>query len=462
MPKRPDSEEYGLAQRAHLGRAALGELKPRHFDPIDVFRQSCVGRVPRLLPLKFRLMSTSPFAFFRGSVEIMAADFGAARNTRIGVQLCGDAHLKNFGFYATPSSEIVLDINDFDETIRGPWEWDVKRMATSIMLGGRVAGDKEARCKAATDVFIRQYCEWLRRFAAMPTIDVARHSTVRNFRDPFIRDALKKAERSTPLSNMAKLTRKKGKDYRFIFHPNTTWEVEGKTRKAVLRALPAYRGTLAPHYQQLFDRYHAVDVGFKVVGTGSVGTRDYVVLLFGRSDADPLFLQIKEEPPSAYAPYLKDTGPAMHQGQRVVEGQRALQVSSDLLLGWCTIDRRDYLVRQLSDHKSSVEPEELLGRRLAEYSRVCAELLAKGHARSGHPVAISAYVGGSDKAQKALLRFAVSYADQVEKDYATFGKALRQGRLKHSGIASAPAASKKDTSKKDTSEKDTQDLPDPI
>ncbi|HJX83464.1 MAG TPA: DUF2252 family protein, partial [Candidatus Angelobacter sp.] len=156
MAKRPDSEEYGLAQRAHVGRAALGELKPRHFDPIEVFRQSCAGRVPRLLPLKFRLMSTSPFAFFRGSVEIMAADFGAARNTRIDVQLCGDAHLKNFGFYATPSSEIVLDINDFDETIRGPWEWDVKRMATSIMLGGRIAGDKEARCSAATEVFIRQ------------------------------------------------------------------------------------------------------------------------------------------------------------------------------------------------------------------------------------------------------------------------------------------------------------------
>jgi uncharacterized protein (DUF2252 family) len=313
-------------------------------------------------------------------------------------------------------------------------------MATSIMLGGRMAGDKEARCKAATEVFIRQYCQWIRRFAAMPTIDVARHSTVRDFRDPFIRTALKKAERSTPLSNLAKLTRKKGKHYRFIFKANTVWDVEGSTRKAVLRALPAYRDTLAPHHQQLFDRYHAVDVGFKVVGTGSVGTRDYVVLLFGRSEADPLFLQIKEEPPSAYAQYLKDAAPPAHQGQRVVEGQRALQVASDLLLGWCTIDRRDYLVRQLSDHKSSVEPEELLGERLAEYSRVCAELLAKGHARSGHPTAISAYVGGSDKAQKALLRFAVSYADQVESDYATFCKVLRQGRLKHAGEALAPVA----------------------
>src|SRR5260370_5107194 len=298
MPSRPDSEEYGLAQRAHLGRAALAELKPRHFDPIEVFRQSCAGRVPRLLPLKFRLMSTSPFAFFRGSVEIMAADFGAARNTRIAVQLCGDAHLKNFGFYATPNAEIVLDINDFDETIRGPWEWDVKRMATSIMLGGRMAGDKEARCKAATEVFIRQYCEWIRRFATMPTIDIARHGTVRDFRDPFIRTALKKAERSTPLSNLAKLTRKKRGEYRFIFKPNTIWDVEGSTKKAVLRALPEYRGTLAPHYQQLFDRYHAVDVGFKVVGTGSVGTRDYIVLLFGGDENDRLFLQAKEEPPS--------------------------------------------------------------------------------------------------------------------------------------------------------------------
>jgi uncharacterized protein (DUF2252 family) len=441
MPSRADSEKYGLAQRSRLGRAALAELKPRNFDPMEVFRQSCAGRIPELLPVKFRLMSSSPFAFFRGAVEIMAADLGGARNTRIGVQLCGDAHLKNFGFYATPASEIVLDINDFDETIHGPWEWDVKRMATSIVLAGRMAGDKEARCKEAVAVFVDRYCEWVRRFAEMPTLEVARYHTVRDLRNPFIRSALKKAERSTPLSNLDKLTRKKRDGYTFTYKSNVIWEVEGKTRKAVLRALSEYRTTLSTCHQTLFDRYHAVDVGFKVVGTGSVGTRDYVVLFFGRDEKDPLFLQIKEEPPSAYASYLQDASLPPNQGQRVVWGQWALQVSSDLLLGWCSVDGRDYLVRQLNDHKSSVEPEELQGPRLAEYSSVCAELLAKGHARSGHPVAIASYLGDSDKAQRALVRYAIAYADQVENDYGQFQKAVRRGVFKNAGkVPAVPAA----------------------
>ncbi len=430
MVTRTDSEKYGLSRRSHLGRPALADLPKRNFDPIEVFQRSCTGRIPSLLPIKFRLMSTSPFAFFRGSAGIMAADFAAAKNTQIEVQLCGDAHVKNFGFFATPASEIVIDINDFDETIRGPWEWDVKRMATSIMLAGRMAGDREASCKQATEIFIEYYCDWIHRFSNLPTLEIARHRTVRNMRDPFIREALNKAERSTPLSNLDKLARKKGDSRSFVTRPNTLWEIKGKTRKTVLAAIPEYRETLAPDRKMLLDRYRPVDVGFKVVGTGSVGTRDYIVLFFGRDQNDPLFLQIKEEPASIYAPYLPNAITPAHQGQRVVEGQRALQVMSDLLLGWCSIAGRDYLVRQLSDHKSGIEPEELNGERLAEYGRICAELLAKGHARSGSPVAISAYLGASDKAQRALLRHAVSYADQVEKDYAAFRKALRQGKLK--------------------------------
>ncbi len=439
MLTRSDSEKYGLSRRAHLGRSALGELAKRDFDPIEVFKRSCTGRVPTLLPIKFRLMSSSPFAFFRGSAGIMAADFAAAKNTQIEAQLCGDAHVKNFGFFASPASEIVIDINDFDETIRGPWEWDVKRMATSIMLAGRMAGDREARSKEATEVFIEDYCDWVHRFSNMPTLEVARHRAVRNMRDPFMREALMKAERATPLSNLDKLTRKKSDSRSFMYRPNALWEAKGKTRKAVLAAIPEYRETLAPDRKMLLDRYRPVDVGFKVVGTGSIGTRDYVVLFFGRDQNDPLFLQIKEEPASIYAQYLPNAITPAHQGQRVVEGQRALQVMSDLLLGWCSIEGRDYLVRQLSDHKSGIEPEELNGERLAEYGRICAELLAKGHARSGHPVAISAYMGASDKAQRALLSFAVAYADQVEKDHTAFRKALRQGKLKIKDEAQAPA-----------------------
>ncbi|HET6842468.1 MAG TPA: DUF2252 domain-containing protein [Candidatus Angelobacter sp.] len=442
---RADSEKYGLAQRNHLGRAALAELKPRSFDPVEVFRQSCAGRIPKLLPVKFKLMSSSPFAFFRGSVEIMAADLGATKNTRIDVQLCGDAHLKNFGFFATPGSEIILDINDFDETIRGPWEWDVKRMGTSIILAGRMAGNKDALCREAAEVFAEEYCEWIHKFAAMPTLEVARHRTMRDLRDPCMRSALKQAERSTPLSNLEKLTQQKNGSRRFILKKDSLWEIEGRQRKAVLRALEAYRATLAPDRQMLFDRYRPVDVGFKVVGTGSVGTRDYVVLLLGRDENDPLFLQVKEEPPSAYVPYVTATAMPSHQGKRVVEGQRALQVQSDLLLGWCSLEGRDYVVRQLSDHKGSVEPEELQGERLAEYSSVCAELLAKGHARSGHPVAIAAYIGNSGKAERALVRFALAYADQVEKDFEIFRKALRRGLLKDAGKPPRAAAASSST-----------------
>ena len=416
--------------RAHLGRSALGQLARRQFDPMDVLRQSAKNRIAQLLPVKFKLMSKSPFTFFRGSVEIMAADLGEARHTKIEVQLCGDAHVKNFGFFAAPDAQIVLDINDFDETQRGPWEWDVKRMATSIILAGHVAGHSTSSCKDATHVFIGEYCDWIRRFGAMPAIAVARHRVMRNLRDPLIQSALKKAERARPLDSLRTLTRKDRRS--FIYRRDSMWDVKGAEEKAVLHALKNYRNTLAPDRQMLFDCYRPVDVGFKVVGTGSVGTRDYIVLLLGRNggENDPLFLQIKEEPASAYAEYYKDRSVPRHQGERVVRGQRALQVYSDLLLGWCSIAGRDYLVRQMNDHKSSVQPEELKGNRLMEYGKVCAELLAKGHARSGNPALLADYLGRPGKAEKGLLQFAVAYADQVEKDYEAFLKALKRGLLK--------------------------------
>jgi uncharacterized protein (DUF2252 family) len=429
MLSRKDSEQLGLKQRHQLSRSALAELAPRNFDPIDVLRQASKKHIERLIPIKFKLMSDSPFAFYRGSVQIMAADLGSSNNSGLDVQLCGDAHLKNFGFYATPGSDIVLDINDFDETMRAPFEWDVKRLAASIILAGRVAGDSDSRCKDAIRIFLHDYHKWIHRFSEMPSLEVARYRAIRNYKDPFIRSALKKAERSTPVSNLQKLTSKSKGAYHFIYKKDSMWEIEGGTRNAVLHALKEYRATLSPDHQFLLDRYKPVDVGFKVVGTGSVGTRDYVVLLFGRDENDPLFLQVKEELPSAYSPYYKDVSGCHHQGERVVRGQRALQVLSDLLLGWCSIEGGHYLVRQLNDHKSSIEPEELRGKRLAEYSRVCAELLAKGHARSGHPVALAAYLGKSDKAERALLQFAVTYANQVEADFDGFKKALKRGDL---------------------------------
>jgi uncharacterized protein (DUF2252 family) len=433
MKSRKQDRRPGMALRAHLGRSALGELAPRKFDAIDLLRQSAKNRIAQLLPVKFKLMSESAFVFFRGSVEIMAADLGEARHTKIEVQLCGDAHVKNFGFFAAPDEQIALDINDFDETQRGPWEWDVKRMATSIILAGRVAGHPDSSCKDAARVFIVEYCEWIRRFAAMPAIAVARHRALRNLHDPVMASALKKAERASPLESLRTLTQKDRRSVRsFIYRRDSIWDVKGAEARAVQRALKDYRETLALDRQMLFDCYTPVDVGFKVVGTGSVGTRDYIVLMLGRhgGENDPLFLQIKEEPPSAYADYYKDRSVPRHQGERVVRGQRALQIFSDLLLGWCSIAGRDYLVRQMNDHKSSVQPEELKGNRLVEYGRVCAELLAKGHARSGDPALLADYLGRPSKAEKALLQYSLAYADQVQKDYKSFLKALKSGLLK--------------------------------
>jgi uncharacterized protein (DUF2252 family) len=256
---------------------------------------------------------------------------------------------------------------------------------------------------------------------------------LRNLRDAATCSALKQAQRADPRVNLAKLTqkKKKGGSYSFLYKRDSLWDVTGVESKAVVRALAAYRSVLAPDRQLLFDRYRVVDVGFKVVGTGSVGTRDYVVLLLGRDrgESDPLFLQMKEEPPSAYAGYYKDRSAPRHQGQRVVQGQRALQVFSDLLLGSCSIAGRDYLVRQLNDHKSSVEPEELKGDRLVQYSRICAELLAKGHARSSEPAVLAAYLGQPGKAEKALFQFALAYADQTDADFNAFRKALKRGFL---------------------------------
>src|SRR3954464_14301027 len=426
MKSRKQDRRAGVALRAHLGRSALGRLAQRKFDPMDVLRQSAKNRLAQLLPIKFKLMSESPFVFFRGSVKIMAADLGGARHTKIEVQLCGDAHVKNFGFFAPPDAQIALDINDFDETQRGPWEWDLKRLATSIIIAGRVAGHSTSTCKDATHFFIGEYCDWIRRFADMPAIAVARHRALRNLHDPVIQSALKKAERASPLDSLKTLTRKDRRSVRsFIYRRDSMWDVKGAEAKAVLHGLKDYRNTLAPDRQMLFDCYTPVDVGFKVVGTGSVGTRDYIVLMLGRhgGENDPLFLQIKEEPPSAYAEYYKDRTAPSHQGERVVGGQRAVQIYSDLLLGWCSIAERDYLVRQMNDHKSSVQPEELKGNRLVEYGRVCAELLAKGHARSGDPGLLADYLGRPGKAEKGLLQFAVAYAEQVEKDYEAFLKA---------------------------------------
>lgn len=421
----------GKAQREQVSRTALAKLRPnaRQFDPIDVLRASTEGRVPQLLPVKYARMKASPFAFFRGAVSIMAADLGRLANSGLHVQLCGDAHVQNLGSFATPDGKLVFDLNDFDETIRGPWEWDVKRMATSIVLAGQEAGHDRSGCRDAAEMFVESYCRSIGAFSELPILQVARHQIHREKRIQPIQAALRQSERARPLDLLRKFTEREGDGRRrFRELRPAFWRIRGAKAREVLGALSAYRKNLASERRHLFDLFRSIDVGFKVVGTGSVGLRDYVVLFEGNGTHDPMFLQIKQEVASAYAQFLPATH--LHQGRRVAEGQRAIQPMSDLLLGWTTIGHHHYLVRQLNDHKGSVDLHRLRGGGLKSLALVAGELLARGHARSGDACKIRGYCGASAKMGRVLRDFASEYADQTETDYGAFVAAIESGRIR--------------------------------
>ena len=415
-----------------MSRAAHAGLRPkdRGFDPVEVLRASAEDRVRRLLPFKYARMKVSPFAFFRGAVSIMAADLGRLPNSGLHVQLCGDAHVQNLGSFAAPDGGLVFDFNDFDETIRGPWEWDVKRMAASIVLAGQESGHNRAGCRRAAEVFTESYSRSLAEFSRQPILQVARHQIHREARIQPIHAALRQSERAQPLDLLKKFTEPDDRGQpRFRDLRPDFWRIRGSYAKAVLDSLGVYRRSLAPERRYLFDLFRSVDVGFKVVGTGSVGLRDYVVLFEGNGAQDPMFLQIKQEAASAYAAYLP--GPAhRHQGRRAALGQRAVQPISDLLLGWTTIGERHYLVRQLNDHKGSIDLENLRGAGLHSLAQVAGELLARSHARSGDACAIQGYCGSGLKIARALRDFACQYADQTEADYHAFLAAIKAGKIK--------------------------------
>jgi uncharacterized protein (DUF2252 family) len=394
----------------------------RQTDPIDALAVSAVGRVPSLLAIRWQRMAASPFGFFRGAVPIMAADLAVLPHTGILCQLCGDAHVRNLGAFAAPDGRLVFDINDFDETIRGPFEWDVKRMATSIILAGREAGSKNSICGDAAAVFLAGYCRAMHAFARMTVMDIAHFQVHRLQRITPVSQILRKAERATPQYNASRwLQQRKGFPHRiFIEEKPLQFRLSGAKSQMILDSLSQYRASLLPERQHFFDLYRPLDVAFRVVGTGSVGLRDYIVFMEGNGSDDPLFLQIKEEPGSAYAPYLGEMGAPQHQGRRVVQGQRAMQFLSDLLLGWTTINNRQYLVRQLNDHKASIDMQDLKGDGLKQYAEICGELMARGHARSGDAVALDGYIGTSDRFVEAIANFATDYANQTEQDYKTF------------------------------------------
>ncbi len=430
-----ERRSLGQARRKQVGRQQHDELKPkaRPASALKLLERAGKGRVPALLKLKYQLMAQSPFGYFRGAVPVMAADLSVLPNTGITSQLCGDAHVRNLGAFAAPDGRLVFDINDFDETIRGPFEWDLKRMAASLVLAGRESGHKEAFALAAVERCIERYASQMRAFSQMPSLEVGRYQVHRIGSVVPIHDALLKAERATPCHTLELLTEpnssKAGAARRFKEIKPTLTRVTGRQAQSVLAAaLGPYRSILEPQRQHLLSLYKPIDVGFKVVGTGSVGTRDYCIYFEGNGPKDPLFLQIKEETASGYAPYLPDAKPAHQNGQRVVEGQRAMQVQSDPFLGWTHIAGRDYLVRQLNDHKGSICIEDLAGKGLEAFAEVCGELLARGHARSGDPLMISGYIGTGDGFAQALAKFGALYADQTEKDLQDLRRSGKAGK----------------------------------
>ena len=424
----------GQARRKQVGRQQHHECntKTRKTSSLVLLQRSMQGRVAGLVKHKYELMADSPFGYFRGAVPVMAFDLAGMPSTGIVSQLCGDAHVRNLGAYAAPDGRLVFDINDFDETIRGPFEWDLKRMAASVTLAGRGAGHKDSANREAVVKFAVRYATQMRAFARMPAIEIGRHQVHRLSKVAPIRDALMKAERATPLHTLDELTEpgsdKVGAARRFRESKPLLTRVNAAVATSVLDSLAPYQEMLEPQRQHLLSFYRPVDVAFKVVGTGSVGLRDYCVYFEGNSPKDPLFLQIKEEPASGYAPYLPDAHAPHHNGQRVAEGQKAMQIQSDPFLGWTHLGGRQYLVRQLNDHKGSIALDDLAGPALVAFAEVCGELLARGHARSGDPLVIAGYLGSGDGFAEALGKFGVAYADQTEKDWEDLRRSRKVGK----------------------------------
>jgi uncharacterized protein (DUF2252 family) len=419
----------GREARKRAPRGGQAEWRARaERDVVAILRECVRDRIPELIPIRWQRMAASPFGFFRGAAPVMARDLADRPDAGLEVQICGDAHVRNMGAYASPEGHLVFDINDFDETIRAPFEWDLLRFATSLVLAGREAGDGDDECVASAGAFVRGYREALRWFAQMPYVNLLRVEVKRILSEKPIDRILRKAERATPQWLLARTTEPGSSGRRqFIDKPPLLKRLASPEAAQVLQSLDAYEETLTAEHRFALGYYRPVDVAFKVVGTGSVGVRDYVILFDGASEDDAFFLQIKEELPSCYAPYVHE-GDTQH-GRRVATGQRLMQRATDPFLGWTAIDGRAFLVRQLSDHKASIDPEELKGKPLVEYAKVAGSVLARAHARTGEAAALAAYCGKGDCLDIAIARFANAYADQTTADHALFVEALHASAL---------------------------------
>ncbi len=441
----------GRAARAAVRRSSHADWVPPSDrpDPTTLLTQQEVTRVEDLVPLRHERMLVSPFTFYRGAAVIMASDLGSQTDSGLRVQACGDAHLSNFGGFASPERTLSFDINDFDETSPGPFEWDVKRLVTSFEIAARSNSFTEKEKSFVVNTVVRHYREAMAEFATMSNLDVwyAHLDVEKIFNEERAKASpaevkrfeknLAKAESKDNLKAFAKLTERVDGEYRIKSDPPLIVSLSDlfqgddsdDLRAWLADRLRSYRRSLQPDRRHLLESYRMVDFARKVVGVGSVGTRCWVALMLGRDDSDPLFLQIKEAEASVLEPYAGRSGYANH-GQRVVEGQRLLQASSDIMLGWIRtvgIDgvERDYYVRQLWDWKFSADIDAMAPSTMALYARLCGWTLARGHARSGDRIAIAAYLGSGEQFDKAIAQFAVAYADQNDRDYATVTEALQ-------------------------------------
>ncbi|MBF6327036.1 DUF2252 domain-containing protein [Nocardia transvalensis] len=434
------SAEAGRAVRKRVPRSALGqwEAPADRRDPIAVLEGQAATRVPELVPIRYARMAVGPFPFFRGAPAIMAADLAAGPNTGLTVQLCGDAHLSNFGLFASPERSLVFDLNDFDETLPGPFEWDVKRLAASIAVSARANGHSDSDASAAAMEAATVYRESMNRLAALgetevwyEMVDAEQAADVLRPRDrKQAEKAITKAKNRTSLQALDKLTEPGADGAPCIRHdPPLLMPMPDIERPVIDRVISDYRNSLPEERRVLVDRYEIRDFASKVVGVGSVGTRCFVALLTGKTVGDPLFIQIKQAEESVLAPYLR---PSIfrNQGHRVVHGQRLIQAASDIFLGWATGgDGLFYYFRQLRDMKGSLTIDDLSPAQLRTYAGLCGHTLARGHARSGDRVAIASYLGSGEAFDKAIAAFALAYADQTAADYQDLLTAIDTGRI---------------------------------
>jgi uncharacterized protein (DUF2252 family) len=433
-------------------------------DPVALLEEQDATREPDLVPVRHGRMLVSPFTFYRGAAKIMAADLKDTPTADLQVQLCGDAHLSNFGAFASPERRLLFDLNDFDETLPGPFEYDVKRMAASFMIAARNNGFTKADTRAATLASVAAYREAMAGFAAMGTMAIwyarldedelmrgvrsagAEASTTKKGKkeakqaEKSLRKGAAKARTRDSLQALSKLGELVDGQYRIVSQPpivvparelEATYGLSGdQVGRMIREQFRAYRATLRDDQRHLLERFRVVDMARKVVGVGSVGTRAFIVLLQGRDEHDPLFLQVKEATASVLEDHLPKSRYRQH-GERVVCGQRMMQAASDIYLGWtkgADVTRHFYW-RQLRDMKASAEVEAMAPYELTFYARICGWTLARAHARSGDPIAITEYLGEDDQFDQAITDFAKGYADQNERDYQAFTKAIRSGRL---------------------------------